>query len=571
MYKNRIIRFENIHYTKLWIFLLMIFMLLGLPEQVSAQSAYEHIQNRSIYEFIDELATQQIIDLNTTVKPYSRAAISAFLLRAATLKDHLSDAQKANLNTWLKEYALEIGEVKSGNFTLYDNDSTFSLHLLPPEISYRDVKFRVLMRPVYGLRYIQNSKSNQYITYGGLEGVAYIGKSWAFYASLRDNYNSVEPISRPNYFTQEPAGNYKFTKGAEFSEMRGGITYSWKWGSIGFIKDHVAWGDNANGSNILSGNTPSFPIISLKIKPVNWLELNYFHGWLVSEVIDSTRSYYTSNGDYRAVFRQKYIAANLYTFMPFKRLNLSVGNAIIYSDVNVQPAYLIPFSFFKSIDHTLNHNIENQNSMMFINFSSRQIRYLHVYFSAFIDEFSISRINDQNRNNFTSLKGGVSTSGFPIKNLSLYAEITRTKPNTFEHYIETTTYASNKYNLGHYLRSNAVDYYFSVNYLLPKSIKIKAAYNYAYHGNDYEYDYNTPIPVDEFPVLKEKTWSRQNLTFHAEIHPVHYLRLFTTVSFDQVKGYDIDGQSAQHYLDKFSPKHLHGNTTSFVLGFNIGF
>jgi len=557
---------KSLNQSYLW----LVFLLLAAPLVSKSQHINEHIQNQSLYSFLDELATSQIIELNTAVKPYSRLTIAGFLQQAASDRDKLSKAQQDHLKLWLKEFALETDTLKTGKLTLFHHPNRSSLHLLPPEFSYRDNYFRILLRPVYGIRFMQNTNTNQTASIGGIEGAAYLGKNWALYASLRDNYNSGEPFTKPEYFTQEPAGNYKFAKGSEFSEMRGGITYSWRWGTIGFVKDHLAWGDNANGSNILSGNTPSFPMITLKIKPVKWFEFNYFHGWLVSEVIDSTRSYYTASGDYKAVFRKKFIAANLYTFTPLKRLNISVGNAIIYSDMNVHPAYLIPFSFFKSIDHTLNFNIENQNSMMFINLSSRQIRNLHFYFSAFIDEFSLTRVTDKTKHNFISLKGGFSVAGWPFQNLSLNAELTHTNPNTFEHYTETTTYESNNYNLGHYLRSNSIDYYLSFNYLLPHAIRIKASYNYAFHGNDYDYDYNGSIPVDQLPVLEQKSWTHQNLNLHAEIYPVPNLRLFTSLSLDIIKGYDLDGKPAHYYLDKFSPKYLHGNTKSWVIGFNLG-
>lgn len=546
-------------------------LLVSLPfNQLLSQSAYEHIHNRSLYDFIGELATQHIVEVNTAVKPYTRSEIAELLMQAHQKRQDLSEAQQNLLDIWLGEFALENGHLKQGYLRLIKRNVKLSVYALPPEISFKDSAFRLLVRPIYGIRYINTGGENQIASYGGAEAMASINKSWAFYVSVRDNYQSLAPLSAPSYFSQEAAGNYKFTKGAEFSELRAGITYSWSWGSLGFIKDHIAWGDHTNGSNILSGNTPSFPLIKLKIKPVNWFELNYFHGWLVSEVIDSTRSYYTNNGDFRAVFRQKYIAANLYSFIPSKRLNISVGNAIIYSDVPVQPAYLIPFSFFKSIDHTLNHSIENQNSMMFLNLSSRQFRHLHIYLSAFIDEFSISRISSRTKHNFTSLKGGTSLSGWPLSNLNVNAEYTFSYPNTFEHYTETTTYASNKYNLGHYLRGNSVDSYFSVSYLLPKSIKVKASYNYAVHGNDYAYDYNGPIPVDELPVLKEKSWSRSSFMLHAEYFPVQHLRFFVSYCFDDVQGFDLDGKTAQDYLNKFSPAYLHGKTNSLIIGFNLG-
>ncbi|MEZ5084154.1 MAG: hypothetical protein R2750_12015 [Bacteroidales bacterium] len=75
------------------------------------------------------------------------------------------------------------------------------------------------------------------------------------------------------------------------------------------------------------------------MKPAKWFEFNYYHGWLVSMVVDSSITDYSTDPP-REVYRPKYIAANMFTFIPSKKLNLSIGNSIIYSDMGVQPAYL---------------------------------------------------------------------------------------------------------------------------------------------------------------------------------------------------------------------------------------
>ncbi|MCK7533926.1 MAG: hypothetical protein MZV63_24305 [Marinilabiliales bacterium] len=40
--------------------------------------------------------------------------------------------------------------------------------------------------------------------------------------------------------------------------MKGGVTWSWKWGWIGLIKDNFIWGNNYNGANIFDGKNPYF-------------------------------------------------------------------------------------------------------------------------------------------------------------------------------------------------------------------------------------------------------------------------------------------------------------------------
>jgi len=557
-------------------FLVILFLTTLSGGRIIAQTAYEHVSNTDLYAFIDDLASFHLIDINTAIKPYSRSQIADWLVAADQQRDALSRPQQARLDIFLKEYALEAGKLKTGLWELAKQADKLSVHVLPPEVVWRDSLFRAILRPIYGIRYFGSTKESFYHSYGGAEAIAYVGKGWAGYASLRDNYQSFEPLAMPNYLTQEAGGNYKIgvqgRTGADYSEMRGGLTYSWDWGSVAFIKDHLQWGDAYNGSNILSGRNPSFPMVKLHLNPVKWLEFEYFHGWLVSQVIDSSRSYITANGDYRAVFRQKYIAANMYTFKPFRRLNVSVGNSIVYSDVPVQPAYLIPFFFFKSLDHTLNKGIDNQNSAMFFNISSRQIRYLHLFVSVFVDEFSISRIGDSERHNFTSYKGGLALSGWPVKDLFLAGEYTRTTPMTYKHRVPATTYATNLFNLGHYMSDNSEEYFFSVRYAPVNTLQLKLNYTYAVHGNDYKYiEAKGTTPVDEFPVLKEKSWSNTTIALRADYLPFPNIRVFAEYSKGDMQGYAVDGREAVYYLNRFGADYLHGKTDTFILGFGMGF
>lgn len=555
--------------------LITISYLLLLQTVVMSQSAYEHVSNTNLYTFIDELAALHLIEVNTSIKPYSRSQIAAWLKEAEANQEQLSKVQRARLKVHLQEYLLESGSLKTGGARLYQKDEQLSVHLLPPEVVWRDTLFRAILRPIYGIRYFSFEAGNFYHSYGGAEAIAYIGKNWSVYASLRDNYQNKEVLALPSYLTLEPGGNYKINeggrKGGDYSEMRGGITYSWNWGSVGLLKDHIQWGDNENGSNILSGRTPSFPVIKLHMNPVHWLEFNYFHGWLVSQVIDSANSYTTLGGSFRAKYRNKYIASNMYTFKPFKSLHFSVGNAIIYSDMNAHPAYMIPFFFFKSLDHTINRGIENQNSMMFVNISSRQVKHLHLYASVFIDEFSKTRISDPDRHNFISYKAGASLTGWPLKNLGLTGEFTMNYPNTFEHHIETTTFETNKFNLGHYLGGNSKEFFGSVRYSPVGSLQLTIDFLCAMHGNDYPYDHNLPFPADELPVLEEKSWDRKGITFRAEMLPLPNTRVFAEYTFSNINGYDLDGNTAQFYLNKFTPSYQHGKTHGLVVGFGIGF
>lgn len=539
------------------------------------QEAYEHISNTGLYNLLDELATQQVISINSAIQPYSRKQMAQWLNEAVRQADKLSPVMKSRVEIYLKEFDIESLPANSLPDSGLFKNSPLKIKILPPALTFTDKNFSMKFRPVYGLRLIAPTGTNAFIhSYGGAAFTAYFKGGWSLYANVRDNYISAEPLSLPTYFTDEPGGNHKRSVqgriGSEYSEMRGGITYSWQWGTLGLMKDHLRWGIAAKNTNIFSGRTPSFPMIKLVIKPVSWLTLDYFHGWLVSEITDSTRSYFTPDGVYRTVFRPKYIAANMVTVKPFKNLCLSAGNSIVYSDVPVQPAYLIPLMFYKSIDHTLNHNVENQNSAMFASLSSRQIKHLHLYANVFVDELSLSRFGDKNRHNFISYKPGITLTDWPLINTSLTFEFTHTNPLTFKHRIPSTTFENNCFNLGHYLRDNSREFYTVARWYPSATLMLEARHLYAYHGNEYAYDKSSE-PVDQLPILKDKTWSARQLSLMVTYQPEASFRAYLEITKSHVKGYNADGKSAADYMNLYGPSYLHGDKFILQAGFNLSY
>jgi hypothetical protein len=390
----------------------------------------------------------------------------------------------------------------------------------------------------------------------------YIGKNFGFYANLRDN-NASMAMAKPEYFTLEQGQVYKNMENGvvDYSEMRGGIVASVKWGSIGIINDRVAWGDNYHGANILSGKAPAFPSIQLHLNPAKWFDFQYMHGWLNSNIIDSSRSYYA--GDvYRLVYRNKYIAANMFTFIPWRGLNLSFGNSIIYSDINVNPLYLIPFLFYNSVDATKNNysNDGGSNSQLFLNFSSRQIRHLHLFISFFVDEWKTSRVMEKDQHNFTSLKVGFQMSELPVQNLSLTAEYTRTQPMTYDHYISTTTFTSSDYVMGNYLRENSQEIYVAIAWHPLRGVLINASYTLAQHGDDVPYNNNAGYVVDQVPFIKNKTWQNSAFGLSARYEFVNNGYFFVSYLNSSREG-DV----------RFQPEFMHGKTNTVMTGINVGF
>ncbi len=548
-----------IHTRNILLFLLTVVS----TTYLTAQEVYQHISNKNIYDYVDELANQKIVEINSVVLPYSRKFIADKLVEASLVPEQLNRRQIKELEFYKLEYKLEIDsfpDYRKMNF--FKKKKNLATSINPLGFFYKDKLFTFSIKPIWGINYFFNENGNIYHRWGGLEAFAYIGKHWGLYASLRDN-NETKRISEPEFFTLRQGGAYKNTEdgGGDFSEARGGITYSWKWGSFGIVKDHLDWGNNYHGAMIFSDRPPSYAQIKLRMKPAKWFELNYFHGWLVSMEVDSSRSYYGGSRA-REVYRQKYVAANMMTFTPWKRLHISIGNSIVYSDIGVQPAYLIPIMFYKSVDHTLNQDIDNQNSQMYFDVSSRQIKHLHLYGTFFIDELKFDRITSDSTFNFWSLKAGAKVSNWLVKNLSVNVEYSMSMPITYQHRVPTLTFASNHYNMGYYLRDNSREIYISAEYKLLRGLHFKAYYMLAQHGPDYEYILDGTVATH--PFMERVSWQNQTFSFKATYEFISNSYLFLEVILSDVSG-------DQEQIEIYTPEFFRGDLTTISTGFNIGF
>ncbi len=538
---------------------LSLFYFLPFYSKISAQEVPHPIQNTGIYEFLDELANNHIISINSAIKPYSRLFIAKCLEEAEVKREELSVRQKKELEFYMRDFVKEIdnerekGRVGEEERFLWRRAQSAERTDL---FYYRDSLLSITINPILGAEIFHNSAGNATYWRNGLEARAYIGK-WGFYASLRDNHERPL-LGRSEYLSQREGGHIKGS--SDWSEMRGGVTYSWKWGSAGLVKDGLEWGSNYNGASIFSGRNPSFIQLRLHISPVKWFDFNYFHGWLNSMVIDSSRSYYVTNSygtDYREVYHSKFIAANLFTFKPIKNLNISAGNSIVYSDVELFPGYFIPVLFFKSVDHSVNSGIDNMNSQMFFDISSRQVKYTHLYVTLFIDELSVSRIFKKDAWNFVSWKAGFRLTDLPFENFSFTAEYTYTYPLTYQHYVPTLTFESNRYNLGHYLRDNSREWYFSAGYRPLRAMEISLWFLNAIRGPDY-----TELGTSRVgnPPLESVEWRNISLGLKASYQVINDLYAWGSFNISNISG-----------DERWSPEYFYGRKKTFNVGITYGF
>ncbi len=564
----------------------------------------ESMDYSQIYSFIDELTQMHIIEIGSVVKPYGRNQIASWLEEAKTVYDEnsgkLSKRQYKELLFFLNDYSLERDTIPTG-IVNWTNHRSFSLALLQPAFHYNDKYFACKINPIIGADVTVNKKGAILHRWWGAEIRADIVNHVSVWGSIRDhsfsgNWLSKEYypsgpganalLSLPQYLNNLPGAEYhRSSYGGDYAEVNAGIkAYTW-WGSIALLKDKISWGDTYNSSNIISNHAPSFPMIELKIHPCSWFKLDYIHGWLVSNIIDSTNFYSQKNpisGKPEILYRpaKKFIAANMLTFTPIKYLDLSIGSSVIYGGRNLLAAFSLPISFFNSVDYQINagSKVENENSQIFLNISTRNLKYTHFYASFYCDEFKFSRVKKSNpEHNFFSYKVGAQLSGWPLKDMNLTAEFTRTNVANYQHPYNILTYSSNGYCLGHYLGDNSQEIYLRLGYKPVRSLNLMVEYTSATKYNKYIYSRYEPSTFIKQQPFAEKTWTNDEVKFTAIYEVVNNAYAIFEFAWNNAKGYTPSSEpvadelrlDAQGYLNRYTPNFLQGQNLTAKIGFSF--
>ncbi|HED37054.1 MAG TPA: hypothetical protein ENI76_02235 [Ignavibacteria bacterium] len=469
-----------------------------------SQTVFEPI-NSSVYQFLDRMAQKGLIRFEDNIKPVSRLYIAKklnelsnkFLMNQSIhfeSEHKLTALEREELKFYLKDYGMELREVRiealknsgtdrrsKNNFHTRNSSyiqakqSHYNIISKDPFnrwrlFSYSSNLFKLNVSPILGYKLGTREGAKYSHRWNGIYLYGYLGDNIGFSFKFKDNSENGSTVDRTKEFTPTPGVIIAKSNAnhIEYSEINVDISYNWKWGDISIAKDNLEWGYGQSGKIVLSDKAPSFPFIRLDIHPTSWLRFNYIHAWLNSDVIDSSSLYRTYlPGEYRDQFRKKYFASHTLTVTPFRGLDISLGESIVYSD-RLEIAYLIPIMFFRAADHYLSqaNNNAGSNSQFFMGISSRnQIKNTHLYGTLFIDELTLEGLfNPQKQRNQFGFTLGSSVTDFPFNNVTFTLEYTKIFPYVYTHYIPTQTYQSSGYVMGHWMGNNADLVYGAINY-----------------------------------------------------------------------------------------------------------
>jgi len=494
--------------------------------------------NSEVHPFLYRMAQKSFIDYNDLMKPINRTNVLNSL-NILKLKDStLSIVEKKELNFYLQEYTRPSQE----QISLFKKDQNERWRA--GAIVANDFEFYI--DPLLGINNFSGSGKNIQQISNGFElwGTTGKNKNIGFQVYYRD-YTETGSVN--NNFREESAtpGNIligaKLDNKINYTDIRANINYSFKKGNISFGKDNLVWGYGENSNIVLSNKAPSYPYIRLDYKPLKWLNFNYTHAWLNSNIADSSLSYFTNSGridnDFRLLFVQKFLATHSIEVQAMKGLHIAIGESIVYSD-KMDPGFLIPINLFKFYDNNRsNYLIEaGSNGQYFLSLSSRnQIKKTHLYTTLFIDEIKVNAIfnKTESRNQLGFNLGGSITDVF-IPYLSLGAEYTRVNPFVYSNLIPAQTYTSYNYSLGDWMGNNFDRAILFAKYTPIAKLKLVARFQKIRKGGPgtiYEQYAVQPQPSFLFDYIK----TRSDIFLQARYEYINNIYLTSTLTLMKTK------------------------------------
>jgi hypothetical protein len=439
------------------------FLVVFAPTCLFGQSNYATL-NESYYHLIDryEVKAGQIIpNIFTTVKPYKRSDIIAFLDSANQLGLFTSPADKFNLeyfqnDSWewarpetneSKKPFLKYFYKKKSDLLYVDEEPDFDLHVNP-------------------VLYLGAGKDSQaddmlFINTRGVEMRGMLDKKIGFYLYLADNQarlpsyvsSTIKDSADVGYYPVIPHEGFwktfKENQGYDFLQTRGYISFeATKHFNLQFGYDRFFIG-NGQRSLIFSDHAP--PALFLKGNIKVW-RLNYMFmtSRTVAEANGSSAG--LSSG---AKYPDKFMAFHHLSINIGKKWNVGLFESVVFTDTtSFEWAYLNPIIFYRAIEQQFG---SSDNVILGMDFKWNALKGVSVYGQFVLDEFLLDNLKEGNgwwANKYAIQAGVKYFDAFGVSNLDLQAETNIVRPYTYSHNTPYGSYSSYMQPIAHPLGAN---------------------------------------------------------------------------------------------------------------------
>ena len=527
-----------------------------------SQSIYEPV-NSNVYDFLEKLSIKGILSFDYEIKPLTRIEIAEKIIEAEKNTLQLTALEKELLSFYIQDFKHEINLINkdftaeaSPEFFITEKDRRARF------FEYAGKDFSFFADPILSLSEESIAGENLFVRRNGFSFYGYALSNWAYSLNFYDNEETGNNLDITKELTPEKGTSVtKIKENAfEYDFVNATVAYYWGDGSISLGKEYFKIGNGRNGNVILYDQAPSFPFIRLDYKPVDWLRFFYFHGFLVSNVPDSSTFRYNSVEDRTSISDvPKFMAFHTLSFYPNDNLSFTIGESIVYSE-QLQPIYLIPVMFFRVADHYLSRDNASAsgNAQLFADasYSNKSIR-TKFYGSLFIDELSLNSIFEGGNLSALGYTLGFESADILTNNSTLGIEYTRVNPFVYMNSVDAQTFRNDSYTLGNWTGSNGdiVSFFYKQYLMRSLNFTIKTWYFRKGKNELPDEQYSTPYP--EF-LYGEKRYE-YGIDLRLKYRPWHPVLAEAYYSYMNITD-ELEGRTLDY---KLSDNHYFGITISY--------
>lgn len=461
-----------------------LLIILFIPFVILGQVGYVEISN-PVYQFLERMyLTKTLDEFNNSEIPLTREKIAKYLSEIKLHQKDLTEVDKKILDKFFSEFSFEI----NGKENLSQLIPTYNFdYLLSAKekylYSFNDSSdFNFYLNGLLSFKYITKSTNSfinnvTLVNFGlSLRGTFY--KNFGFYLKATNGtYLGSRKLAQSEVDLRY---NFKFTKEKQinlgqdyFDFTEGFLMYENDLFNVKIGRDRKNFGYGFT-KVILGNSAPQFDYLSFRLTYKSF-DFSYLHGKLLGEQSIINDSIYQPVNS----IKDKYFVYHRFGLNITNNLNAGFGEIIIYSDRSYDLAYLNPFNFYKSIEHS---NQDRDNSMLFFDIKVRPFWGSTIYSNFFIDDLDFGKLGtDWYGNKFLFNVGAdfLLYNNLPIIYSIQYIKI---DPYFYTHHIKSNNYTNYNYNLSNDYQPNSAVLNNNIKITLTEDIELNFRYTYSIHG-----------------------------------------------------------------------------------------
>ncbi|MBN2365499.1 MAG: hypothetical protein EH225_05875 [Calditrichaeota bacterium] len=318
--------------------------------------------------------------------------------------------------------------------------------------------------------------SNGFLFYG------FLGQNLGFYFNLTDNHASDDRWKNqeiPFEVLEESGWPYLTTRengDFEFDENIATITFHHKYFYLLFGREYNQWGTGHHGNLLLSTNAPVYDQFKLIIR---YWRFKFTHLTAFLQYISPAGRISMKSEPHI----DQYWSGNRLELNLGKGIQLGLSEAVVYGDRSLQPGYLNPLSFFKSLEHYYG---DRDNGILGVDMEWRIRNGIKLFGEWFIDDITTTKLGtDWYGNKFGWQTGIFWVNPFSVRDTDLMAEYTRIKPYVYTHsYRDYNKYKHYDTVLGHFIGPNSDDIFIRLRRRFSKFLNLSLEYEKYRHGSN---------------------------------------------------------------------------------------